>query len=317
MNTSSAFLSALETLDLEIDFDRPVIESQKILNDHCEELNRDFFEDRLVLTAQANNLILPPVSMVASEELEKYKYAFFSLNPGLDTDFILYELSTALAKGNWLSYSKYYTDGCNSEGGLFNDILPESAYFQNRIALIAALGSESKAYMPWGEITQKLKKAEKKEKAISILREHPLIVSDFIPFHSTKFDSKSQGNLIKFYQKYQNYQEYNKYVLNFLFNKIESETGYLFIDGKSAKEVFFHIYPEVTQAANHYDKNLLPLDINAHKFGSKVKLSTAKYRKVKIVVLHNFLRAQGAFNSGEQIQKLINISCDKAQFPEI
>ena len=240
MNTTELFLSSLEILLTTINYSAPVERSQLVLDKNVQKLNEEFYANKIVYRSIFREGILPPVSLVSSDDNKKeqeYRFAFLSLNPSMNEKYMETELAAALNDGGWESYARYYTKACD---GLFDLILPDDKYFRDRIAFMKGVLSEGE-YHSWEEWTKNYSDDEKKERGKEFLKDTGVIVTDVFPFHSDRHDGKF--DMAKMYKTNYLYAVYNRFLIKEVF-RLLSDEGYFIVESMPAVEAFLHFIGE-------------------------------------------------------------------------
>lgn len=304
MNT--LFLRALEILLPTLTFTKPITDPAtiKALDGHVQSLNSLFASSKgpfLSVIKCPGTFPLPPIVCTSPRQAGRFKYLVFSLNPGLDRDFICDELNAALTPQSlWDTYIDYYVNGTGTPG-VYQAIIPGSRYYQNRITLLHAL--EQCNYEKWSEISGNTR-AAKKVFGMNFLNDPGVVFADMIPFHST---SMAAVSLAKLYATIPEYERYHHFLFK-EFPKRLADDGTIIVDGELPAATFFAIINTMggLKSKIEYDCNLHPTTTA----GSAVKLSTGCFNNRKVIVFHEFLRRRGGcFNTWEQLSAVTKLLC--------
>jgi hypothetical protein len=307
MSTTDIFIESLRILmnNDNIQAGNHVTDFQQDFTNHVNTLNNILNNGNPVFQAQLNGQILPPVPIASTDNNQdtRYRFVLFSLNPGLVEAIIHQELAHALNGNDWGNYAQYYTNGC-AQGGVYNDVLPDSNYYKYRIALMESINNCN--YIPWSELTANLTgNDQKREFSINSLSNNKVIVFDTIPFHSTRTGTVDLGVL---YQKLPTYKKYHDFLLSQTFNLMDKDS-YFIVDGKAAANTFLNMIGgenaltnRVSYTFNHFNGNN----------SNNTALTIGCYSGKKVIILHNFLNQRGCFNGNVhgQLTSLINAICN-------
>ena len=309
MNTTKLFLESLEILLTTIDYNDTVERSVHVLEKNVRKLNKEFYENNYIYRSDFNGSVLPPVALVSSDAGDgmKYKFAFFSLSPGINAKYMGKELNKALKqRGDWRSYAEFYTKACD---GLLNVILPEDRYYRNRIALMKGILEDE--YLPWNALTNGLTNKEKKEDGIKFLKDNGVIVTDVFPFHSESHNGKF--DLIKMYKANYLYSVYNRFILQETFKMLDKD-GFFIVESGLAIKAFLYFLSRQQDLENIF-KNANKILSNSKKYSEsyftvndedlinienkEVKnpyVVTGYYKRKKVVLINDFIKGrEGCF----------------------